>query len=63
MKIILLGMDKDSIRWSKLPQFRCSCGMDRVWRALRLLPKEEVSDLVAAGENVEVTINTIIYIV
>lgn len=30
------------LRWSKTPRFRCSCGIDKVWRTLRLMPKEEV---------------------
>lgn len=30
------------LRWTKAPQFRCSCGLDKVWRTLRLLPKSEI---------------------
>jgi len=49
----LVSMDKDSIRWSKAPTFRCSCGIEKVWRTLRLLPLEEVQSIVDSQETVE----------
>jgi molecular chaperone Hsp33 len=48
----LTGMG-ESIRWSKLPTYRCNCGMDRVWRALRLLPLSEIQSIVDEQPNVE----------
>lgn len=51
----LAGMDfENSIRWSKSPQFRCSCGIERVWRTLRLLPANDVRELIQADGDVEV---------
>jgi len=47
-------MSKDSIRWGKSPQFKCSCDIERVWRALRLLPIEETRSIVSDGKPVEV---------
>ena len=52
----LAGMDfENSIRWSKSPQFRCSCGIERVWRTLRLLPANDVRELIEADGDVEVS--------
>ena len=34
-------MAEDGIRWSKSPQYRCSCGSEKVWRTLRLLPADD----------------------
>ena len=47
-------MEKDSIRWKKTPRFRCSCGVDRVWRALRLLPKQEVAEMIEKGQSIDI---------
>jgi len=41
----LSSMVNDSIRWDKKPKFRCSCGMDKVWRTLRLLPRSEIESI------------------
>lgn len=30
----------EGIRWTKEPTFKCTCGVERVWRALQLLPKD-----------------------
>jgi redox-regulated HSP33 family molecular chaperone len=49
----LRGMG-ESIRWSKTPQFQCTCGIDRVWRVLKLLPKDEIGDIINEGKDVEV---------
>jgi redox-regulated HSP33 family molecular chaperone len=51
----LVGMDTGSIRWDRKPKFKCTCGMERVWKALRLLPRDEVQDMVSGGEAVEVS--------
>ena len=48
------AMSADSIRWDKTPRFRCSCGIDKVWRTLRLLPREEVASLVSDPKDVEI---------
>jgi molecular chaperone Hsp33 len=50
----LSGMGQD-IRWSKTPKFKCSCGVDRVWRALRLLDKDEVRSMVTQGDDVSIS--------
>lgn len=42
----LVSMDTDSLRWDKKPKFRCSCGIDKVWRTLRLLPRDEIESIV-----------------
>lgn len=39
------------LRWTKAPRFRCSCGVDRVWRTLRLLSKEDVVSILDEPEN------------
>ena len=51
----LAGMDTGSIRWDRKPHFKCTCGVERVMRALALLPKEEVQSIVETQEHVEVT--------
>ena len=56
----LQGMDSGSIRWEKQPIYQCTCGVDKVWRALRLLPIEEVQDIVKQDENVEVLFVTLL---
>ena len=48
------GMDKDSIRWSKVPRFRCGCGLEKVWQTLRLLPLDEIKSIVNEPTPVEV---------
>jgi molecular chaperone Hsp33 len=50
----LIGMDKDSIRWSKQPAFSCACGITKVWGALRLLPSTDIDDIIEDGKGVEV---------
>ena len=42
----------EQLRYTKNPTFKCTCGIDRVWRALRLLPKDEIRDIVNEGEEV-----------
>jgi redox-regulated HSP33 family molecular chaperone len=56
----LAGMDfENSIRWSKNPQFKCSCGVERVWRTLRLLPVADVRELLLDDGDVKVTLSLI----
>jgi molecular chaperone Hsp33 len=43
----------EGIRWSKMPTFKCSCGVERVWRALALLPKAEIKDILDTQGRVE----------
>lgn len=52
----LTGMDTGSIRWDRKPKFKCTCGVERVWKALRLLPRDEVQSMVDAREPVEVRV-------
>eukprot|EP01032_Pedospumella_encystans_P024346 gene24346-27540_t len=49
----LVSMDTGSIRWDKEPTFKCTCGVDKVWRALKLLGKAEVEDIIAKQEDVK----------
>ena len=46
-------MNEGELRWSKTPQFRCSCGIEKVWRTLRLLPKTEVRSILDEEVNKE----------
>jgi len=41
------------LRWAKPAQFRCSCSVDKVWRTLRLLPKDEVRQILDEPINSE----------
>jgi len=50
----LVSMDQGSIRWDKKPTFKCTCGVEKVWRALKLLGTAEVEDIVAKQEDVKV---------
>lgn len=43
----------ESFRFVKTPRYRCSCSVDRIWRTLRLLPKDELQEIIDAEENVE----------
>lgn len=53
-------MEKGSIRWERKPTFHCSCGLDRVWGALKLLPGSEITDIVESGKGVEVSLTIIL---
>lgn len=46
--------DGGTLRWTKNPSFRCSCGVDRVWRTLSILPKEDIEKIVEEEELVEI---------
>jgi molecular chaperone Hsp33 len=51
----LAGQTHDpSLRWAKCPVFTCTCGIDRVWHSLGLLPTSEVEFIVADGKDVQV---------
>ena len=43
-----------SIRFCKYPVYTCGCNVDKIWRALRLLPLEDVQDIVTVGTDIEV---------
>lgn len=47
------SMNEGELRWSKTPAFRCSCGIEKVWRTLRLLPKTEVRSILDDEVNKE----------
>jgi molecular chaperone Hsp33 len=49
------GPRGDGIRFSKTPRFHCQCNVDRVYRALSLLPKQDVAEILAEGKDVEST--------
>eukprot|EP00981_Chlorochromonas_danica_P015165 scaffold10764_cov159-Ochromonas_danica.AAC.19 len=50
---IFLSMEGESLTWTVAPRFVCSCNIDRVWRALRLLPKSEIDDIIKEDKGVE----------
>lgn len=52
----LAGIDKDSIRWSKAPSFKCKCSRDRVLGALRLLGRQDREEIISDNKPVEVTL-------
>lgn len=54
---LLLSMEGESLTWTAAPRFVCSCTIDRVWRALRLLPKSEIDDIIKEDKGVEVRAN------
>ena len=39
---------------TKKPTFRCTCGIEKVWRTLALLPKEDIQSIVDGDEDVEI---------
>lgn len=39
---------------TKKPTFRCSCGIEKVWRTLALLSKEDVQSIVDGDEDIEI---------
>mmetsp|Transcript_24305 Transcript_24305/g.22092 ORF Transcript_24305/g.22092 Transcript_24305/m.22092 type:complete len:400 (+) Transcript_24305:3-1202(+) len=43
----------DGIRYAKTPEFHCQCSVDRVWRAIRLLPQSDITDIISKGIDVE----------
>jgi hypothetical protein len=38
--------------WSKCPKYACNCGVEKVWRVLRMLPKQEIIELVETQNKV-----------
>jgi hypothetical protein len=49
------GLGED-FRYSKTPFFKCSCGIDKVWSALRLMGQSDIEDIVSEGDgSVEMT--------
>lgn len=46
-----------SITWSKEPSYACNCSVEKVWRALRLLPKSDIAELIETQNSVEVRTN------
>ncbi len=52
---VLVKMDEGgTLRWTKNPSFRCTCGIDRVWRTLSILPKEDLVGIVEQEESVSI---------
>ena len=49
-----MGGDGISIQWSKTPQYRCTCDVERVWRTLRMLPLDDVREIIRDKGDVEV---------
>lgn len=52
--LVGMGSAEDVLRWNKSPEYRCSCGQDKVIRAIRLIPKEEVKQILQKHGAVEV---------
>jgi len=36
----------DALRWSMTPEYCCTCSLEKIWRTLKLLPTEEIEDMV-----------------
>lgn len=52
---VMKGMDEGgTLRWTKNPSFRCSCGVERVWRTLSILPRDDIEKIVEDNEEVEI---------
>ena len=52
---VLTKMDEGgTLRWTKNPSFRCQCGIDRVWRTLSILPREDLEGIVKQEESVSI---------
>ena len=49
----LYGMGA-SITWTKEPKYACNCSVEKVWRALRLLPQSDIVELIETQNSVEV---------
>ena len=49
-----MGGDGVSIQWSKTPHYRCTCDVERVWRTLRMLPLDDVREIIREKGDVEV---------
>lgn len=49
----MLELDQ-GISWSKYPIYKCSCGLERVWSVLALLPRSEVKSMIAEGIPAEI---------
>jgi len=60
----VLGEMGEDFRATKTPKFRCSCGVDRVWRMLAMLPKDDIKYIIDNQETVEVrTLNSYAHII
>ncbi len=53
----LVSMEADGIRWNSSPRFHCQCNTDRIWRALDLLPKNDIEDMIQEDKGLEVWIS------
>jgi molecular chaperone Hsp33 len=52
---VMASMDEGgTLRWTKNPSFKCSCGVERVWRTLSILPRADIEAIVEDQEVVEV---------
>lgn len=43
------------LKYQKYPEYTCSCSIERVWRALRLMDKKEIAEIVEEAKPVEMT--------
>ena len=43
------------VTYQKYPEYTCSCSLERVWRALRLMDKKEITEIVQEAKPVEMT--------
>jgi len=49
-----LGEMGEEFRLFKKPQLRCSCGVDRIWRMLAALPKDDLKYIIEKESCVEI---------
>ena len=51
--LLLDGMEPQLDFDVKHPAFKCDCGIDRVYRVLALLPRDEVQDILDQNDKIE----------
>jgi len=44
------GPAEDHLKWCKTVEYSCTCGVQKVWRALRMLPMDEIRDILDKNE-------------
>lgn len=51
--MLLDGMDPQLDFEPRHPEFKCQCGIDRVYRTLSLLPRDEIEEILRENEKIE----------
>lgn len=53
LRLLLDGMDPNLDFEDREPTFACTCGVDRVYRTLALLPRDEVAEILDQNDKIE----------